>query len=93
MATALASSGSILKGLRTAKGPKFGSIAFSTPSLFFVGMGAAKGISKGLTEGTLVTNPLFYSNTHSGYGKRGIDADKMGAGGLVQGLHNKRRNR
>jgi len=79
--------------LNIGKGPRIGGVAFSPPSMLFVGSGLVKGAKNWITEGTLLTNPLFYGNAHSGYGKRGMDADRMGAGGLVQGLHNKRRMR
>jgi hypothetical protein len=66
-------------------------LIFSMPSALYFGMSAVKGVGKIFRDGTTLTNPMYFRNVHSGYGKRGLDGDNLGADGLVQGLHNKRR--
>ena len=70
-----------------------------------VAMGGAVGITPGTAVGATVAsgimpraakgavNNVFYNNEQHGYGKRGMDSDRLSTSGLVQGLHNRRRTR
>jgi len=54
----------------------------------------SSGISSFSTASALVpkmAKRLTYSSEVHGYGKRGIDADRLNTSGLVQAMHNKRR--
>jgi len=66
-------------------------LAFSLPTGIFLAGAAIKGVGKVMRDGTAITNPWFFKNIHSGYGKRGIDSDRLGADGLVNSLHSRRR--
>lgn len=70
-----------------------GSAIVSPPTFAFLGVSAIKGLGRVARDGTVITNPWFFRSAHSGYGKRGIDANNLGADGLTLGLHNKRRKR
>jgi len=67
-------------------------LLFSVPTGLYLGQAALRGVGKIARDGTAITNPWFFKNTHSGYGKRGIDSDRLGADGLVQSMHSKRRS-
>jgi hypothetical protein len=71
----------------------FTSLMFSMPTAAYLGVGLAKKAGRTLKDGTSITNPLFFKNTHEGYGKRGLDANNHGTDGLVQSLHGRRRMR
>lgn len=81
-----------LKGMNSKVGG-ITNMALAPPSLAFMGVAATKGVGKLAKDGTVLTNPWFYRNQHSGYGKRGIDSNTGGADGLVSGLYNKRRRK
>lgn len=80
-----------LKGMSTGAKMGFGDIAFAPPTVAYIGVSAIKGLGRIARDGTVITNPFYFSNKNSGYGKRGIDAEAQGAGGLVQGLYKRRR--
>lgn len=68
-------------------------LLFAPATVSYIGVGALKGLGRIARDGTVLTNPFYFSNRHSGYGKRGLDPEEVGSDGLVQGMHNKRRKR
>lgn len=79
-----------IKGIHTARSG-VGDVAFAAPTVAYIGVAGIKGLGRIARDGTVITNPWFFSNKHSGYGKRGLDPDEAGNSGLVQGLHGRRR--
>ena len=78
------------KGAAPARGG-MSQLMFNIPNALYLGMAGAKSFGRSLRDGTTISNPMYFRNIHSGYGKRGLDGDNLGTDGLVGGLHNKRR--